>query len=259
MRNKKKSAILKAVLLILAVLVCACVCNPINAKAEEANPNNQKITAKLTGKTADSTGKTAGENSGDNAEDNDDADDEDAGDDGDEPVKSVTAKIPVYCEESKSEETFTFKLEGELSEFAKIENEELKLKSGEKGYFEITFTYPGNYLYSAAQIAGSDSKTTYDNTTYQIDVYVTEAEDGTLSATPVLYKKGSDAKVAELNFKNIKEIPETNAKGTDPAKTGDKNHVIIWAGIIVAYGIILVILTILRNKRRREAGKNERY
>ena len=135
--------------------------------------------------------------------------------------KSVTVSIPVSCEKVDSEETFQYQIKGAPSEFEEIIQTELGLKSGEKGYFQISYSYPGTYYYTVSQIAGKDKKTTYDSTEYQVDVCVIENEEGKLFAQPILYLQGSDEKKAELVFKNKRK----NRDQTDGAnQTKSKNR-----------------------------------
>ena len=145
--------------------------------------------------------------------------------------KSVTVSIPVSCEKVDSEETFQYQIKGAPSEFEEIIQTELGLKSGEKGYFQISYSYPGTYYYTVSQIAGADKKTTYDSTEYQVDVCVIENEEGKLFAQPILYLQGSDEKKAELVFKNktVSEQPGysegKNRDQTDGAnQTKSKNR-----------------------------------
>ena len=174
--------------------------------------------------------------------------------------KAVTAKIPVLCEEVKSDETYTYKIDGEVSEFAKVSEETISLKSGEKGYFEISFNYPGTYSYTVSQIAGTDEKTTYDAATYNVDVYVTETDDGVLFAQPILYKSGSDEKKAELNFKNIRQVetPDNGSAGIDKTgkvNTGDSANLPMWGAIIAVCAVVLILSIALKNKKEKREHK----
>ena len=196
--------------------------------------------------------------------------------------KTVTARIPVVCEKVDSEETFHYQLKGSPSQYEEIEQTELELKSGEKGYFQISYHYPGTYHYTVSQMAGTDKKTTYDNTEYQVDVYVTESENGELFAQPILYLKGEDGKKAELAFKNTRETekgssntPNTakgetekgasntpnTAKGeTDTrhkVKTGDTTDIILWSVFLVILGMVLITATLQKNRMRREEKEHE--
>ena len=181
--------------------------------------------------------------------------------------KTVTARIPVVCEKVDSEETFHYQLKGSPSQYEEIEQTELELKSVEKGYFQISYHYPGNYHYTVSQIAGTDKKTTYDNTEYQVDVYVTESENGELFAKPILYLKGEDEKKAELAFKNTRETekgssntPNTAKGKTDTrheVKTGDTTDIILWSVFLVISGMVLITATLQKNRMRREEKEHE--
>ena len=181
--------------------------------------------------------------------------------------KTVTARIPVVCEKVDSEETFHYQLKGSPSQYEEIEQTELELKSGEKGYFQISYHYPGTYHYTVSQIAGTDKKTTYDNTEYQVDVYVTESENGELFAQPILYLKGEDEKKAELAFKNTRETekgssntPNTAKGKTDTrhkVKTGDTTDIILWSVFLVISGMVLITATLQKNRMRREEKEHE--
>lgn len=181
--------------------------------------------------------------------------------------KTVTARIPVVCEKVDSEETFRYQLKGSPSQYEEIEQTELELKGGEKGYFQISYHYPGTYYYTVSQIAGTDKKTTYDNTEYQVDVYVTESENGGLFAQPILYLKGEDEKKAELAFKNTRETekgssntPNTAKGKTDTrhkVKTGDTTDIILWSVFLVISGMVLITATLQKNRMRREEKEHE--
>ena len=181
--------------------------------------------------------------------------------------KTVTARIPVVCEKVDSEETFHYQLKGSPSQYEEIEQTELELKSGEKGYFQISYHYPGTYHYTVSQMAGTDKKTTYDNTEYQVDVYVTESENGELFAQPILYLKGEDGKKAELAFKNTRETekgssntPNTAKRETDTrhkVKTGDTTDIILWSVFLVILGMVLITATLQKNRMRREEKEHE--
>lgn len=171
--------------------------------------------------------------------------------------KTVTARIPVVCEKVDSEETFRYQLKGSPSQYEEIEQTELELKGGEKGYFQISYHYPGTYYYTVSQIAGTDKKTTYDNTEYQVDVYVTESENGELFAQPILYLKGEDEKKAELAFKNTRETEKRKTDTRHKVKTGDTTDIILWSVFLVISGMVLITATLQKNRMRREEKEHE--
>ena len=181
--------------------------------------------------------------------------------------KSVTVSIPVSCEKVDSEETFQYQIKGASSEYETITTAELKLKSGEKGYFQISYNYPGNYYYTVRQMAGSDKKTNYDATEYQVDVCVTENEEGKLFAQPILYLKGEDVKKEELAFKNTREIekvssgnpntPEEKSDVKHKVKTGDMINLPLWSVFLVISGMVLIIAILQKYRMRREEKEHE--
>ena len=177
--------------------------------------------------------------------------------------KSVTVSIPVSCEKVDSEETFQYQIKGAPSEFEEIIQTELGLKSGEKGYFQISYSYPGTYYYTVSQIAGADKKTTYDSTEYQVDVCVIENEEGKLFAQPILYLQGSDEKKAELPSQNNPDTAKgkTETRQTrqtkQKVKTGDATDLLQWSVILGASGILLILAFWKKYRRRGEEKEHE--
>lgn len=160
-------------------------------------------------------------------------------------------QLPVAC--TGGDETFQFDLAYEEAQGQTVENGTLFLKSGESGYFVIAYDSPGTYYYTVSQKAGSDSRTTYDKTVYQVEVWVTVNDDGILSAAPVIYAEGSQDKKAELKFVNSKQPaggkdPDSEpGSGSEPGpddeagtvktgavKTGDTAQIGLWIAVMLA-------------------------
>lgn len=153
-----------------------------------------------------------------------------------------------------------FFLSSETSEFQTLATDNLSLRDGETGSFSVLYTYPGTYHYTISQEKGTDKKTTYDETVYNVDVYVTEDEDGEMSAEPIIYLNGSNEKKQSASFINIKELDtikttgnvETDAiKTTGNVKTGDTSNTAFW---IVTLGLsaTLMGIMILRMKKKED-------
>lgn len=119
--------------------------------------------------------------------------------------KTVEAKIPVSCTGKNTTESFSYHLKAEPSEFQTLAADSLSLRDGETGRFSVLYTYPGTYHYTLSQEKGTDKETTYDETVYKVDVYVTEDEDGRMSAEPIIYLNGSSGKKPSAGFRNIKK------------------------------------------------------
>lgn len=84
------------------------------------------------------------------------------------------------------------------------------------GYFpDITFPKLGIYEYTVHQEIGGISRCDYDNTVYQMRVYVTNAENGEgFESTTILYIDDVNTKYAQIEFVN--EYDERNTRPTDP-------------------------------------------
>lgn len=163
--------------------------------------------------------------------------------------KTVEAKIPVSCTGENTTESFSYHLKAETSEFQTLAADSLSLRDGETGIFSVLYTYPGTYHYTLSQEKGTDKKTTYDETVYNVDVYVTEDEDGRMSAEPVIYLNGSNKKKQSAGFRNIKKL-DTN-KTTGNVKTGDRSNTAFW---IAASGLsaMLMGIMVLRKKKQED-------
>lgn len=163
--------------------------------------------------------------------------------------KTVEAKIPVSCTGKNTTESFSYHLKAEPSEFQTLATDSLSLRDGETGSFSVLYTYPGTYHYTLSQEKGTDEKTTYDETVYKVDVYVTEDEDGRMSAEPVIYLNGSSEKKQSAGFRNIKKL-DTN-KTTGNVKTGDRSNTAFW---IAALGLstMLMGIMVLRKKKQED-------
>ena len=161
--------------------------------------------------------------------------------------KTVEVKIPVSCTGENTTESFSCHLKAEPSEFQTLATDSLSLRDGETGSFSILYTYPGTYHYTISQEKGTDEKTTYDETVYNVDVYVTEDENGRMSAEPIIYLNGSNEKKQSAGFRNIKKL-DTN-KTTGNVKTGDRSNTALW---IAASGFSAMLMGIMILRRKKE-------
>ncbi len=174
----------------------------------------------------------------------------------------VTASIPVKCTGGNPLETFTVVMEMETNENQNPDRLILRLKADEEGAFTIHYTYPGTYHYTISQTKGTESGTTYDDTVYRVDMYVTEDENGTMYAEPVVYEKGSDEKKAELVFKNTGESSgsknsssksgtSSGSKSAGNVQTGDTSAFALYARLAAGAAVTLLLLAGFRMKKRR--------
>lgn len=161
--------------------------------------------------------------------------------------KTVEAKIPVSCTGKNTKESFSYHLKAETSEFQTLATDSLSLKDGETGSFSVLYTYPGTYHYTISQEKGMDKKTTYDETVYKVDVYVTEDEDGRMSAEPIVYLNGSSEKKQSAGFINVKKLDTNKTPGN--VKTGDTSNTAFW---IAASGLSAMLIGIMILRRKKE-------
>lgn len=159
--------------------------------------------------------------------------------------KTVKAEIPVSCTGENTTESFSYHLKAETSEFQTLSADSLSLRDGETGSFSVLYTYPGTYHYTLSQEKGTDRKTAYDETVYNVDVYVTEDEDGRMSAEPVIYLNGSSGKKQSAGFRNIRK-PDRTAGNVN---TGDTSSTAFW---IAASGLSTMLMGIMILKRKKE-------
>lgn len=163
--------------------------------------------------------------------------------------KTVEAKIPVSCTGKNTKESFSYHLKAETSEFQTLATDSLSLRDGETGSFSVLYTYPGTYHYTISQEKGTDKKTTYDETVYKVDVYVTEDEDGRMSAEPVIYLNGSNEKKQSASFINVKKLDTNKTPGN--VKTGDASNTAFWFATL-GLSTMLMGIMILRRKKKED-------
>ena len=186
------------------------------------------------------------------------------------PVKTfasgnITGKIPVSCVAVNWTDAFTFIITPADESSPQATRADLVLSNGDTGFFDIDFLMPGTYHYYISQTKGDNNSITYDSNVYMIDVYVTEEEDGKMSAEPIVYIKDASEKKDSCLFTNIKASkpvtstgsgnrPNTYSGGSssiNPAKTADNTNLIIWL-ILAGCASMIVLIIILVKKRTKE-------
>lgn len=118
-------------------------------------------------------------------------------------------------------------------------------------YFpEITFSRVGVYNYTIWQEKGNNVDCTYDYSTYNLTVYVTNKENGEgLEATSVLYKNNETNKVDAANFNNVYKTitpikEEVKGISDTVVNTGDTSNIIFWV-ILSTLGVIGILFIVL--------------
>ena len=96
--------------------------------------------------------------------------------------------------------------------------------AGSQTFPAMSFTNPGNYQYTIAQVAGNHAlAVSYDTGVYDLRVQVRE-NAGRLQLTAIMNRQGSDKKAASADFRNVYVAPAV-AEHNPPVKkiiTGEK-------------------------------------
>lgn len=122
------------------------------------------------------------------------------------------------------------------------------LKDNEKKVIEIAYEHAGVYYYDLKQqVSDKKDKFSYDETDYQVAVYVTNAVDGGLD-TQVVVKNTDGTKSGEINFHNsyTGDIP---LKGSSIVKTGDTQNLTLWYSTAAVAVAVFLITLFIRRKR----------
>ena len=146
----------------------------------------------------------------------------------------TTLNIPVEVtvDGDTPEEEYTFSLEAKENALNhQPDQSEIKVAKNSKGEFgPITYDTPGKYSYVVKQIAGENINTTYDQSYYDVDVYVINEQDengaytGRLISVLVAYKDGAEEKSDKIIFENLFKLPKAVEHDPPIKKTiiGDK-------------------------------------
>ena len=151
-----------------------------------------------------------------------------------EGYEPLTVKIPV-----RTNEKMTLSIKGDAEGEYEI--------SGQ-GEIEVTMDVPGTYRYELSQKKGTNPKTTYDSTVYEITVFVEDAE-GTLQAAVSADEQGKTEKPTELRFVNRNNDP-------DVPSTGDESTLWLWILILSVSGaaiLALILVPMLIRRKQRQS------
>lgn len=79
---------------------------------------------------------------------------------------------------------------------------------GEFHFPQITYDTVGIYSYTVMQVSGTNELCTYDETVYDVTVYITNDLDGSgLESTVVVYREGETDEKTNMVFENYYETP----------------------------------------------------
>lgn len=142
----------------------------------------------------------------------------------------------------------------------------LAVKGSGKGIFPaITWTKPGEYIYTVSQTKGSNIFCTYDGTEYTVKVYITNQPDGKgMQSEIVLSVPGMDGKPDAVVFLNKYSAP---APEPDPVPSDDPEHpspepsnpnrgktgdsAMLWQYVVLGVISLSVIVALMIARRRQ--------
>lgn len=159
---------------------------------------------------------------------------------------TVEADIPVSCTAEGYGGSFQYSLSAEHGSHEDIQKESIQLKDGESGMFTVTYDYPGTYHYGVSQASGTDPDVDYDTAAYDVDVYVTEDDNGSMRTETIAYKNGAQEKSDGCRYVNTYTPAKGSSNGTagqgTNVKTGDETPVGPLAMLLVLSGASIVWL-----------------
>ena len=126
--------------------------------------------------------------------------------------------------------------------------------SGAVKFDELSFSRPGTYTYTVAEVEGSDSTITYDKTVYTVVIQVADDLQGHLVAS-VADQSGAGL---DMTFTNkytepAKDVPDSSGPDTRKGvRTGDTAPILpVVAVMAAALVVILITAAVIFRRRRR--------
>lgn len=167
---------------------------------------------------------------------------------------TVEADIPVSCTAEGYGGSFQYCLSADADAHQDIQKKSIQLKDGESGMFTVTYDYPGTYHYEVLQASGTDPDVAYDTAAYDVDVYVTEDDNGSMRTETIAYKNGAQEKSDGCRYVNTYTPAKGSKRGNTQqgtnVKTGDETPVGPLVMLLVLSGASIVWLA--RRFRHRE-------
>ncbi len=160
-------------------------------------------------------------------------------------AESITAIIPVKV---TGTDQVTVQITSD-DEQAKQALEKSEYVFNGEGEIELNYSTPVDYKYTIKQVSKNDSNVTYDETVYDVNVFV-ENDDGKLISHVVVWKQGDTQKKEAVEYTNV--IKKSNS--SKPTDTSDDSNMFIY----ITEGIVcLCILTLLVITRIKDGKENK--
>lgn len=164
---------------------------------------------------------------------------------------SLRCDIPFTCTRADvtGDNTYDVVIESLTSNNPMPANTVITLQDGGTGSFSIEITEPGTYTYKIYQRSGTNSEIVYDDTTYNVTLFVTTDEAGNLECRVILSKDGL-VKPTEVAFVNCAARQPISSIVTT-VSTGDAVSILSICGVmVIGLGAILFVRV---TKKRKEA------
>ncbi|MFI3284070.1 MAG: FctA domain-containing protein [Erysipelotrichaceae bacterium] len=128
--------------------------------------------------------------------------------------------------------------------------------SGEGNFGIIYYDTPGVYHYQVSEVTGCNNHYTYDQTVYEIVVYVYLSNDE-LCTMVCVYEEDSTEKAEAIIFENIYSDPDeesssstTTTTTTTVVDTSDINGIRLAVGLMVVSMLGIVVIAFYKNMSR---------
>ena len=190
----------------------------------------------------------------------------------------IDVKIPFECkaDESGKEMQYEIFLKTVSEKAPAPKKDEKTVSAGKGGFFELHVTEPGTYVYRIGQKKGSSEEIIYEETQYDVYVYVVNSEQGELSHSLSVVNAKNDEKPDEIIFQNkMKPVPtpepdpdppeepkpETpddaagklyNLGGMIASKTGEVNAVFVSLFGLSMFGLFAGALVYIAAKKKQD-------
>lgn len=135
-----------------------------------------------------------------------------------------------------------------------IRNSSVTLGKGQSGSFTIGYDEPGTFQYTIRQTTQKkETGVTYDDTVYNVTLFIASKDDGTLYHEFTVFRGGSTDKTDKISFVNKKQEKKTtgSSKSNKRIKTGDTAEIRKWTVLTLAGAAMLLLTIWTREKHRR--------
>lgn len=139
----------------------------------------------------------------------------------------VEASIAFICRYSEgiNRNNYKISIKSENGNAPAPLEETVTLDESGKGEFRFHITEPGTYDYIIFQEKGSDEKIKYDDTKYDVHLFVTSDEDGKLEYSVSVNIADTDQKPTSVEFANKNANQDTKTPtANDPDNNGSDNR-----------------------------------